>query len=92
MSLYRKKPVVVEADQWFVHGDDPRVHHYATLMPDRSCHHCRKPLGAHGSIDTLEGSHIVCPGDWIITGVAGEAYPCKPDIFEQSYDLERSDI
>lgn len=36
-------------------------------------------------IDTLEG-HIVCPGDWIITGVKGERYPCKPDIFKMTYE------
>ena len=40
----------------------------------------------HGWIDTLEAGHNVCPGDWIITGVKGERYPCKPDIFEQTYE------
>ena len=40
----------------------------------------------HGWIATLEGGHIVCPGDWIITGVKGEMYPCKPDIFEATYE------
>jgi len=40
----------------------------------------------HGWIDTLEGGHIVCPGDWIITGIEGERYPCKPGIFEQTYE------
>jgi hypothetical protein len=40
-------------------------------------------------IKTLEGDHKVSPGDWIITGVKGEKYPCKPDIFEQTY--ERAD-
>lgn len=40
----------------------------------------------HGWIDTLEGGHIVCPGDYIIKGVQGEFYPCKPDIFEQTYE------
>lgn len=35
----------------------------------------------HGWIDAPEGGHIVCPGNWIITGVAGERYPCKPEIF-----------
>lgn len=40
----------------------------------------------HGWIDTLEGGHIVCPGDWIITGVNGERYPCKPDIFAKTYE------
>ena len=37
-------------------------------------------------ISTLEGNHIVSPGDWIITGVRGEKYPCKPDIFEETYE------
>jgi len=37
-------------------------------------------------IDTLEGPHYVIPGDWIITGVKGEHYPCKPDIFEMTYE------
>jgi len=40
----------------------------------------------HGWIDTLEDGHNVCPGDWIITGVKGEYYPCKPDIFEETYE------
>ena len=39
-----------------------------------------------GVIDTLEGKHVVSPGDWIIRGVAGEFYPCKPDIFEKTYE------
>ena len=39
-----------------------------------------------GLIDTLEGKMIVDPGDWIITGVNGERYPCKPDIFAKMYD------
>lgn len=39
-----------------------------------------------GIIETLEGKHVVSPGDWIITGVNGEHYPCKPDIFEKTYE------
>lgn len=39
-----------------------------------------------GMIDTLEGQHVVIPGDWIITGVNGEHYPCKPDIFAATYE------
>ena len=50
------------------------------------CHKCGKSMHDHGWIDTLEGGHIVCPGDWIITGVQGEYYPCKPDIFELTYE------
>lgn len=40
----------------------------------------------HGWIETLEGGHNVCPGDWIITGVQGERYPCKDEIFRQTYE------
>jgi hypothetical protein len=42
----------------------------------------------HGLIPTLEGNHIVCPGDWVITGVEGEGerYPCKPSVFSETYD------
>ena len=39
-----------------------------------------------GIIDTLEGKHVVTPGDWIIKGVSGEFYPCKPDIFAMTYE------
>ena len=38
------------------------------------------------TINTLEGPLTASPGDWIITGVNGEQYPCKPDIFEKTYD------
>ena len=37
-------------------------------------------------ISTLEGDMIASPGDWIITGVNGEQYPCKPDIFDKTYE------
>jgi hypothetical protein len=89
MSRWRKKPVVVEAEQWHLHGDNPHVSPAAPLArPDEGapCKHCGVPVGAHGHILTLEGQHIVCPGDWIITGVRGERYPCKPDIFAATYE------
>lgn len=52
----------------------------------KECEKCKQAFHWHGWIDTLEGGHIVCPGDWIITGIKGENYPCKPDIFELSYE------
>lgn len=73
MGRYVKKQLVVEAVQWFKHGDHPGV------TADEN-------NGPFGYIDTLEGRLRVEPGDWIITGVAGESYPCKPDIFEQLYE------
>ncbi len=119
MSAYRKKPVTIEASQWFKNGDHPLdyagdtvgfenglsrtftgeerkargwegaiVRYYRT--PDdsgeRACSHCGVRMHEHGWIDTLEGGHKVCPGDWIITGVKGEHYPCKPDIFAETYE------
>lgn len=76
MAKYRKKPVVIEATQWFKDGDHPAV------RPSRFTA-ITKRLGV---IDTLEGEHVVTPGDWIITGVKGEHYPCKPDIFQMTYE------
>ncbi len=50
------------------------------------CEICGRTIHDHGWIDTLEGGHIVCAGDWIITGVKGERYPCKDDIFRETYE------
>ena len=72
MARYVKKPVVVDAVQWFKAGDHPAV--LTECAGD--------PIGY---IDTPEGRLKVDSGDWIITGVAGECYPCKPDIFEKLY-------
>jgi len=72
---FRKRPIEIEAEQWTPEKQVDGV----TLRPDGT-----------GWIETLEGGHIVSPGDWIITGVAGEKYPCKPDIFARTYDLVSS--
>jgi hypothetical protein len=53
---------------------------------DILCRNCSETMHIHGWIDTKEGGHIVCPEDWIITGVQGEHYPCKPDIFAATYE------
>ena len=77
MPKFRKKPVVIEAHQFF--DDKP--------FPEGVCDCGEKPAeiaGAH--IHTLEGTHEVSPGDWVITGIQGERYPCKPDIFAATYD------
>ena len=84
---------MVEAEQWFkvseyVEGKERIVDYYRTpeLDGQHKCKHCGDIMHNHGWIDTLEGGHIVCPGDFIITGVKGEKYPCKPDIFEATYE------
>ena len=84
MSKFRKKPVVIEAKQWFNHGDHSMVEPYD---PEKAGAYIKCP-GPHGWIKTLEGGHIVSPGDWIIKGVKGEFYPCKPDIFAATYEAE----
>jgi hypothetical protein len=71
MGRYLKKQVAVDAVQWFKPGDHPAVSAEAGETA--------------GHIDTPEGRLRVEPGDWIITGVAGENYSCKPRIFERLY-------
>ena len=88
MNKYRKKPVVIEAERWFHKHDVVEVNDYYVASNEERicCSECGLKLKKHGEIPTLEGRHIVCPGDWIITGVKGEKYPCKPDIFKLTYE------
>lgn len=76
---FRKKPVVIEAVQ-YLGGEESQ---------DDICDFVGSDLVVTDDcliIPTLEGEHIASPGDWIIRGVAGEHYPCKPDIFAATYD------
>lgn len=70
-------------------GDVVRYFRRPDIAGEQECKYCRRTMHDHGWIDTLEGGHIVCPGDWIITGVRGERYPCKPDIFAETYELAK---
>ena len=81
MAKFRKKPVIVEAMQLTVESCHA-VHEWASLGAHKPSDMCR--LGV--TIPTLEGDMHAEVGDWIIRGVAGEFYPCKPDIFEQTYE------
>jgi hypothetical protein len=76
-------PAERKAKAW--EGDIVRYYRRPDDDGERLCEKCGGKMHDHGWIDTLEGGHIVCPGDWIITGVKGEHYPCKPDIFEMTY-------
>ena len=86
MAKYRKKPVVIEATQWFKMGDHPLVRPPTDKATAGWCKAQGLPEGSLGEILTLEGPLFVTPGDYIITGVVGETYPCKPDIFEMTYE------
>jgi hypothetical protein len=81
---YRKKPVVITAQQF----DQDKKYRLAPEFAAVICAH-GEPIGGHFGgwhIDTLEGKMHVSDGDWIIKGVQGEFYPCKPDIFEATYE------
>lgn len=85
MAKYRKKPVVIDAEQFTDELKD-RTLNWAqqfqmNIIPD---------WDGNGipiiKIPTLEGEMVASLGDWIIRGVSGEMYPCKPDIFEKTYE------
>lgn len=76
MPLFRKKPVVIEAVQWTgLNYEEMRK-----FMGVFSVNMGRIP------IKTLEGDIYASPDDWVIKGVNGEFYPCKPDIFDKTYE------
>src|SRR5262245_50317140 len=86
VALFRKRPVIVEALQW--HGrDEDRAAMRAFLNGSRvgGVLNIRGRRGEDLLIPTLEGDMLALPGDWIIRGIKGEFYPCKPDIFEATY-------
>jgi hypothetical protein len=89
MNLYRKKPVIIEAIQIseqtefeIKNWSEGKVYASPVLEPSQS-----NPKGCYWQIDTLEGTMTAIPGDFIIKGVYGEFYPCKPDIFEKTYEI-----
>ncbi len=86
MGKFRKRPVVIEATQGFKDGDHEQVVPVIRAHAIPNCFLCGKHDLDHGWVETLEGGHRVCPGDWIITGIKGEFYPCKPDIFDMTYE------
>jgi hypothetical protein len=71
-------------------GEGKVVRYYRRPEPEfdgqRPCPHCNHIMYLHGWIDVPQDGRVVCPGDWIITGDDGQFYPCKPDIFEQTYE------
>jgi hypothetical protein len=88
MPFFRKKPVVIEARQMpSTTAFDMRTRHTARYLNDIAEWCSGKRVFGGVTIATLEGDHLASPGDWIIKGVKGEFYPCKPDIFEMTYEV-----
>lgn len=89
---FRKKPVVIDAIRYT--GDNIEevweVFSAELISGPILCDCCDNDSSAH--IETLEGTMECSPGDWIIRGVQGELYPCKPDIFEATYEPAEPEI
>lgn len=89
---FRKRPVVIEAFQYQAHGTArdnwPTWFHEAWEKPSQAkgAAYCRNDGELRTFITTLEGTHEVRVGDWIIRGIQGELYPCKSDIFDATYE------
>lgn len=89
MAKYRKKPVEIEAFQFYV---DNMPDWFMDKVSDNTvtlcnCDYKRYSIDeAYCLIETLEGTHKCNGGDYVIKGVKGELYPCKSDIFEMTYE------
>ena len=88
INKYKKKPIVIEAIQINEQSENEiriwserKVYASPVLEPSED-----NPKGVYWQIDTLEGTMTAIPNDWIIKGINGEFYPCKPDIFEKTYE------
>lgn len=81
MPKFRKKPVVIEAERFTLDSDAKQIANWCggTLFDNT-------PTRPFIKIQTLEGTMRAELGDWIIKGVAGEFYPCKPTIFADTYE------
>lgn len=99
MGFYTKKPVTIEAVQWTGNNIEEITQFIDFDALPESDLYVGKGIGhipATGELEipTLEGMMVARPGDFIIRGVQGEVYPCKPDIFEATYEpaLEISEV
>ena len=96
MPLFRKKPIEIEAMLWTGYnyteseiflGEQLAHGHYEIASPERGNGWTSGSYANSAKIiSTLEGDMRCQPGDWIIKGLQGEFYPCKPDIFAKRYD------
>lgn len=85
-TKYRKKPVVIEAVQFF--DDNDVIYELSQFIDNQPTRVSYKdPENPKLIVETLEGELTASIGDYIIKGVNGEFYPCKPDIFEKTYEL-----
>ena len=91
---YRKKPVVIEAFKFDGYFIDFVGEPYAPFWAFEGLYTGVLTVESQGDlyVNTLEGKMLVSIGDYIIKGIQGELYPCKPDIFEATYELAEKEI
>lgn len=86
MRRFVKKPVEIEAMQWSDEVDNARQIQTWLALYGKNAWLDTSSGPDYLTIPTLEGEMRASPGDWIIRGVKGEFYPCKPDIFAATYE------
>ena len=86
VKKYRKKPVVIEAVQ-FTDENKDQVLNWCQSIQMNVTNSWEKEGNPAMLIPTLEGEMTASLGDWIIKGISNELYPCKPDIFEKTYEI-----
>jgi hypothetical protein len=85
MAKFRKKPVVIDAIR-FDGANYEEIGNWVGLWHDEDDGPGMSEEKEGLRIETLEGAMLASPGDWVIRGVSGEFYPCKPDIFDATYE------
>lgn len=86
MPIFRKKPVEIEARQYLNDESSYLLLNWINVGQHNAGRRFAVWHNEVLTVPTLEGEHIASVGDWIIKGVAGEFYPCKPDIFAATYE------
>lgn len=82
---FRKKPIVIEAVQWL--GTFESYHNVCLFVGESlQNNHCGQDEPQELYIDTMEGKMVASKSDWIIKGIKGEFYPCKDEIFRETYE------
>lgn len=89
MAFYRKKPVVIEAEQFTGDNFEKIIKFIGeqNLVAQEFDTDISKEFPTEIHIKTLEGTMIASRYDYIIKGIKGEFYPCKPDVFHKTYDM-----
>jgi hypothetical protein len=92
MARYRKRPVEIDAMQWDARASAYDLIEWADVSVDYDPYTAGPSNPANGedwgrlAVFTMEGEHVATPGDWLIKGIQGEFYFCKPDIFAATYE------